>query len=469
MNKIRNYDDLLSHGNVKSRKIVLDITNKTLQRLDSYHRIKSIMHMDGNILHIGNKTWDLSKKKHVYLLGAGKACNHMAMAVDEILGPKLTRGIIIVKISEETDVFSHTEVYVGGHPLPNQSGYDACQKILNLVDQAGPDDLFITVISGGSSALMSCPIDGISLDDEIRTTDIMLRSGAGIYEINAIRRHISAMNGGMLAKRIQNTGAELIGIGISDAVGNPATTDIRIPFEKYSSTPIGPDKTTLEDARRVIHDYHVEHLLPPTVVNYLMNAGPEKETPKEFPNNTYFLLNTLPDSCIYAKEIAEEMGLSTIILTSFLEGESRDAGTFFASIARQIQSYGSPLRPPCVILSSGETTTRISEDQKPSGHGGPGQELALSFAITASKTSGACMLSIDSEGTDGTTLAAGAICDSESFQRARSKGVDVFGALREHSCYEALEAIGDAIYTGNTGTNLCDFNILYIPKVEDCQ
>ena len=200
-----------------------------------------------------------------------------------------------------------------------------------------------------------------------------------------------------------------------------------------------------------------------------MNAGPEKETPKEFPNNTYFLLNTLPDSCIYAKEIAEEMGLSTIILTSFLEGESRDAGTFFASIARQIQSYGSPLRPPCVILSSGETTTRIPEDQKPSGHGGPGQELALSFAITASKTSGACMLSIDSEGTDGTTLAAGAICDSESFQRARSKGVDVFGALREHSCYEALEAIGDAIYTGNTGTNLCDFNILYIPKVEDCQ
>lgn len=161
------------------------------------------------------------QKRHVYLLGAGKACNHMAMAVDEILGDRLTRGIAIVKVAEPTDHFQNTEVYVGGHPLPNQAGYEACLKILDLVDHAGPDDLFIVVISGGSSALMSCPIEGITLEDEIKTTDVMLKSGAGIYEINAIRRHISAMNGGMLAKRIQNVGAELIGFGISDAVGTP--------------------------------------------------------------------------------------------------------------------------------------------------------------------------------------------------------------------------------------------------------
>ena len=204
MKKIKNYDVLTSHGDVESRKIVLDITDKTLQRLDAYNRIKSIMRLEGDILHIGTKTWDLSKKKHVYLLGAGKACNHMAMAVDEVLGDKLTKGIAIVKVSEETDRFQNTDVYIGGHPLPNQAGYEACLKILELVDQAGPDDLFIVVISGGSSALMSCPIKGISLEDEIKTTDVMLKTGAGIYEINAIRRHISAMNGGMLAKRIQS-------------------------------------------------------------------------------------------------------------------------------------------------------------------------------------------------------------------------------------------------------------------------
>lgn len=466
MKKIKNYDKLIDHGDVESRKVVLEITDKTLQRLDAYHRIKSIMKLDDDILHIGSKSWDLSKKKHIYLLGAGKACNHMAMAVDEVLGDKLTKGIAIVKVAEETDHFQNTEVYVGGHPLPNQAGYKACLKILDLVDHAGPDDLFIVVISGGSSALMSCPIEGITLEDEIKTTDIMLKSGAGIYEINAIRRHISAMNGGMLAKRIQSVGAELIGFGISDAVGNPATGDIGVPYEKYASTPMGPDKTTLEDARRVIRDYNVAERLPKNVVDYLMNVGPEGETPKAFPDNTYFLLNTLPDSCIYAKEIAEEMGIPAIILSSFLEGESKDAGSFFASIAREAQAYGNPIKPPCVILSSGETTTQILDNSTITGHGGPGQELTLSFSILAAKTKGACMLSIDSEGTDGTTPVAGGICDSRSYQQALDKDVDVYAALRGHACYEALEAIGDTVFTGNTGTNLCDFNVLYIPKVE---
>ena len=224
--KIKNREALLSHGDINGRKIVLDITEKTLQHLDAYERIKSIAHMEGDTLCIGSRRWDLSKKRNVYLLGAGKACDHMAMAVDEILGDHLTRGIAIVKIKEDTDVFRKTDVYVGGHPLPNEEGLRACKEIIKLVDSANEDDLFIVVISGGSSALMSCPIEGITLQDEIDTTDVMLKSGAGIYEINAIRRHISAMNGGMLAKRIRERGAELIGFGISDAVGTPATGDI---------------------------------------------------------------------------------------------------------------------------------------------------------------------------------------------------------------------------------------------------
>ncbi len=466
MDKIRNYEELTSHGDVESRKIVLDITEKTLKRLDAKERIKSIMSLDGDILTIGTRTWDLSKKKNVYLLGGGKVANHMAMAVDEIRGDRLSKGRVIVKISEETDVFNRTDIYVGGHPLPNEEGYMACGKILELVDNAGPDDLFICVISGGSSALMSRPIEGITLQDEIDTTDVMLKSGAGIYEINAIRRHISAINGGMLAKRIRERGAEMIGFGISDAVGNPATGDIGIPYEKYASTPIGPDKTTLDDARAVIKNYDVADRLPKRVVDHIMNAGPEFETPKEFPENTYYLLNTLPDSCIYAKEICEEMGLNAIILSSFLEGESKDAGTFFASIAREAQKYGNPLKPPFVILSSGETTTKILDNSEIKGHGGPGQELTLSFAITAAKTEGACMLSIDSEGTDGTTPVAGGICDSTSLRCAEEKGVDVYSALRGHACYEALSEIGDAVFTGNTGTNLCDFNVMYVPEVK---
>lgn len=467
MNKIRNSEQLLFDGDLASRRIVLEVADRTLERLDSYKRIRSIMRLDGDVLSIGTCSWDLSKKRNVYLVGAGKACNHMAMAVDHVLGDRLTRGIAIVKISEDADRFNKTEVFVGGHPLPNAEGLRASQEIIRIIDQAGPDDLFIGLISGGSSALMSCPIEGISLQDEIDATDVLLKSGAGIAEINAVRRHISALNGGMLAKRIQDVGAELIGFGISDAVGSPATGDIAVPYAAYKGTPIGPDATTLDDARATIINYDVATRLPKAVVDYVMNAGPDKETPKAFPNNTYFLLNTLPDSCIYAKEVCEEMGISAVIVTSFLEGEGRDAGTFFASMAREIQTYGNPVKAPCVLLSSGEVTTQILDNSAIRGHGGPGQEMTVSFAITAAKTKGACLLSIDSEGTDGTAKVAGGITDSSSLKAASGKGISLYQALREHSCFEALDEIGSAIFTGNTGTNLCDLNILYVPAIEE--
>ena len=463
--KIKNRDVLLSHGDVESRKIVLDIAERTLQQLDSYERIKRIARMEGDLFCVGSRKWDLSKKRNVYLIGAGKACNHMAMAIDEILGEHLTRGIAIVKISEPTDVFRRTDVFVGGHPLPNEEGLRACKEILKIVDSATEDDLFIVGISGGSSALMSCPIEGITLQDEIDTTDVMLKSGATIYEINAIRRHISAMNGGMLAKRIRERGAELIGFGISDAVGTPATGDISEPYKNYKGTPMGPDQTTLEEARRVIRDYGVEERLPKSVVDYLMNVGPEGETPKAFPENTYFLLNSLPDSCLEAKKAAEELGLPAIILSSFVEGESKDVGTMMASVAREIQNYGNPVSAPCVILSSGEATTQILDNSLITGHGGPGQEMTLSFAISAAKAPGCTLLSIDSEGTDGTTPVAGGMTDSASYGIALEKGVDVYASLRGHACYEALDAMGDAVFTGNTGTNLCDLNILYVPAL----
>lgn len=461
--KIKNRDALLSHGDRESRRIVLDIAEATLRRLDAYDRIKSIMRLEGHILRIGIKSWDLREKRNVYLIGAGKACNHMARAVEEILGAHLTRGIAIVKIQEPIDRFDRTELYVGGHPLPNQEGYVACKKILELVDGADSRDLFIVLISGGSSALMSCPIEGISLQDEIDTTDILLKSGASIYEINAIRRHISQLNGGMLAKRIQARGAELIGIGISDAVGTPPTGDIGVPYQKYRGTPMGPDQTTLEDARRAMRDYDVLDRLPRPVVHYLLDCGEEGETPKAFPDNTYYLLNTLPDMCILAKQQAEAMGIPVVILSSFLEGESREAGTVFASIAREIQAYGNPLPAPCVVLSAGETTTKILDNREIGGHGGPGQELTASFAITAAKTQGCCMFSIDSEGTDGTTPVAGGLTDSQTAALAAQKGVNLRDALRTHACYEALSALEDTVFTGNTGTNLCDFNILYVP------
>ncbi|MFF2315283.1 glycerate kinase [Arthrobacter sp. NPDC058097] len=463
MSKIRNREALLAQGDLASRELVLNIADATLARLDAYTRIRSIMSLEGDTLRIGTRTWDLSLKRNVYLVGAGKACNHMAMAVDHVLGDKLTHGIAIVKLIEETDSFNRTKVHVGGHPLPNQAGYEATREVLELVDLSGPDDLFIAVISGGSSALMNCPVDGISVEDEALATDLLLKSGAGIYEVNAVRRHISQTNGGMLAQRIHKQGAELIGIGISDAVGNAPTSDIGVPFERYASTPIGPDRTTLDDARQVIIDYNLQDSLPASITSYLASAGPEKETPKEFPDNTYFVLNTVPDLCLTAKEEAEARGVPAYILTSYLEGESKDAGTFMASLAREIQATGNPFPAPCVVLSSGETTTFIPPNADITGHGGPGQELVTGFALAAAAVPGACMFSIDSEGTDGTSPAAGGLTDSTTAARAAAKDLNLHASLRGHAAFEALTAVGDAVLTGNTGTNLCDFNILYVP------
>jgi glycerate-2-kinase len=313
---------------------------------------------------------------------------------------------------------------------------------------------------------MNCPVAGITLQEEIAATDVLLKSGAGIFEINAIRRHISQMNGGMLARRIQAVGAEFIGVGISDGIGVAPTGDIAEPCRTYASTPIGPDRTTLDDARQVIRDYDLARRLPPSVVAYLTHAGPAQETPKAFPDNTYFLLNAVPDSCLAARKVAEAMGIPALVLTSFLEGESRDAGTFFAAIARQVQAFGSPIQPPCIILSCGETTTQIADNSLITGHGGPSQELTAGFALAAGKASGACMLSIDSEGTDGTTPVAGGITDSQTRAAAVRQGIDLHAALRGHATFEALEPLGDVVLTGNTGTNLCDFNVLYIPPAD---
>ena len=157
--------------------------------------------------------------------------------------------------------------------------------------------------------------------------------------------------------------------------------------------------------------------------------------------------------------------MKALVLTSFLEGESADAGTFMAALAREIQAYGNPVAPPVVLLSSGETTTTILDNSVLTGHGGPSQELTAAFAIAAAKTEGACMFSIDSEGTDGTTSVAGGITDSRTLAAAKSQGVSLHAALRGHACYEVLDRLGDTVFTGNTGTNLCDFNILYIPAV----
>ena len=177
------------------------------------------------------------------------------------------------------------------------------------------------------------------------------------------------------------------------------------------------------------------------------------------------MINTLPDASNIAKSVAEGLGLPAMILTNYLAGEAKEVGTVLANIAQEIQSGGQPIKAPCVVIATGEVTTRISPTEK-IGLGGPGQELTSSFAIAAAKTKGVCIASVDTEGTDGPTDAAGGLTDSRTLAEAEAKGVDLYTALRGHAAHGALEALNCKIVTGNTGTNLCDLHIMYVPAVD---
>ena len=222
---------------------------------------------------------------------------------------------------------------------------------------------------------------------------------------------------------------------------------------------------TFEQAREIIKAYGLKGKIPDSIYQYIQNGTPEQETPKSIERATYFFLNILSDSCKYAMESAAEMGIEGHVLTTSLEGESKDAGMLLASIAKEIQQYGRPFRAPCFLFAGGETTTYVDKTKPVTGHGGPGHELTAGFALVANEAPGCCMLSIDTEGSDGTTVYAGGITDSTTYRRAAQEKLILQEALRGHATFEALHRLHDCVYTGNTGTNLCDFNVLYVPQI----
>ncbi len=465
MTKIRNREQLLAQGDGAAREKVLTLMNAVLEEVDAGRRIREIMRLEGDALIIGERSWDLRKKRNIYLIGAGKACNMMAQTVCDILGERVTRGIIAVKIKEPQDRYCNTDVYEGGHPLPNAEGMVAAEEMLALIDGADKDDLFISVISGGSSALLTCPVQGITLDDEIIAQDLLLKSGAKILEINAVRRHISRTNGGRLAEKICNEkGAELISLMVGDGVGRlPTKAGKRgIPTE-FFGTPVAGDGTTIQDARNTIVNYDLAEKLPKSIVDFIYDDRRVKETPKRFDGKlTTFVLGAVPDSCEAALTAAAAMNIPVLVLSTYLEGESREAGIFLSSVIREIKHLQRPVAPPCFVVCSGETTTSIASP--PSGMGGPSQELVLGLSLGIKDMKGVAGASIDTEGTDGTTPYAGGLVDGQTMERLSAAGQNVYDALRCHSTGNALQAIGDNIFTGNTGTNICDFNVLFIDK-----
>ena len=456
---IKDKAKLLETGDRRARKPVLDLMELVLRDLDSYQFLYKNLELKENHLIYGGNRWDLSKKKNIYVVGAGKAANAMARAIEDILGDKITKGIVIVKDLEECDALTRIELICGGHPLPNKNGFYATVRILELIQKITREDLIIGLISGGSSALMNHPLPGITLEEEIVCTKELLTSGARINDINAVRRHISAVNGGGLARAIDLRGAEMINFIISDGVDSVLKIDPLQPA-KFFGTPVAPDRTTFADAAGVIEKYRLQDKIPRSIIELINKADSSLETPKVFSNRIQqFVIQKVFDACKTAMKIAESIKLKTNVLTSCLQGESHEAGTFLACIAKEIATNHQPIAPPCIVIAGGETTTYIQND---CGKGGPSQELALGFALEISGEKGICLVSIDTDGTDGPTEIAGGIVDGTTVQRAKNKKIDVYKMLKAHDSSSVLGALGDVIVTGNTGTNLCDLNIISI-------
>ena len=461
---IKNTSMLQNTGDPLVRGPLLRMANHALAALNSERLIPSLVRLEGDILHVGDTVWNLADYRRVLVVGAGKAGNHMARALESILGARISRGLVIVKQLEPGDELAHIELALGGHPYPNESGRRATQRILDLLGGCASGDLVVSLISGGSSALMNCPAEGISVEEESRLTELLLTAGASILEINTVRRHVSAVNGGRLAQRVSASGAQMLNLILSDRVGDTAVGTPRGPPPRaptaYTGTQIGLDPTTFLDAWNILERYRLLAAAPNSVLEHLRRGPQLTETPKSpLPGVSNFVIQGLPDACAAAVDAARAEHLPVHVLTSGLEGDSRQAGMFLAAVAREVRDRGEPFAPPCVLVAAGETTVRLNG---PAGSGGPSQELALSFAREVAGLAGVGIAAIETEGTDGPTTLAGAVTDGTTLERCRAARVDILAALDGHDCCPALTAVGDQLETGNTGTNLCDLNIIYI-------
>ncbi|ACS90656.1 glycerate kinase type-2 family protein [Thermococcus sibiricus] len=435
-----NREELLSQGDIKSKEIALNLMEETIKSADPYEAIKRALKVEDNRLIIKEREFPIKGK--IYVLAFGKAACSMAQAVEEILDDKIAEGIAVTKYGYSLPL-KKIKVIEAGHPIPDESSMKGAHLGVELAKKVGENDILLVLISGGGSALFMLPEDGISLEDKMKTNELLLKSGAKIYEINTVRKHISKVKGGKLAKLVKGT---LISLVLSDVVGDP--------LEAIASGPTVKDPTTFQDAYRLLKLYNVWEKLPQSVKRHIELGieGEREETLKEdLPNVHNFLIASNSLACEAAKRKAEELGLNAYILTTTLEGEAREVAIAFGSIIEEIYHRERPFKRPCVLIAGGETTVTIEGEP---GLGGPNQEFALSIARKIAGLKGVAVLAMDTDGTDGPTDAAGGLVDSYTLETLKKRDIDVEEFLKAHNAYEALKEVNALLLTGPTRTNV---------------
>lgn len=447
------------------RADLLAVFGAALRRVDPYAMIKERMNLDGSCLSLktGGEIlqWDLDRYSRVEVIGAGKAAAKMALAVEEILAGRISRGIIAVKPGH-TERLRRIRMIPAGHPVPDAGSVEAGRLIADICRESGEDTLIISLVSGGGSALLCHPyawkdaegLHSLTLEDKQETTRVLLASGADIKEINCIRKHLSLIKGGRLAALARP--AELVNLVLSDVPGDR--------LDAIASGLFAPDESTYGEAAAVIEKYGISRKIPAAVMEAIRLGaeGVLDETPKPgdpaFERVRNVLIGSNYRALAAAEKKARELGYNTLVLSSEITGEAREAAKFYMGIARGIVKYDLAVKKPACVIAGGETTVTL----RGGGKGGRNQEMALAFLaeLEAEPAAGVYFLAASTDGNDGPTGAAGAFADGEILLRGREAGLSIQKYLAGNDSYHYFDKLGFLCKTGPTNTNVCDIQIM---------
>ena len=418
------------------RETALDCIEAAIEAASPETATRSAVELDGRALSVAESTYDLDAYDEVIVVGAGKAAGGVARELESILGDALSGGVVVTKHPAETE---RVRAAVGDHPLPTERSVDATTDLVETVRAADERTLVLFVLTGGASALLAAPAGSLTVDDLQETTEALLSSGVPIGGINAVRKHLSAVKGGRLAR--EAAPATVCGLVLSDVVGNDLST--------IGSGPTVPDETTFADALGVLDRYDVA--VPETVREHLeAETGGETPDPADpaFERVEHHLIADNMTALEGAAQVAESAGYEPLILTSRLRGEASEVGTTLVSMGAESAATGTPVEPPAVLLAGGECTVSI---EGRGGSGGPNQELALSAALEGEPVA---LAAVDTDGEDGSSDAAGALVDGSTVPDGdRERAAD---HLRANDAGTYLAEVGATIETGPTGTNVND-------------
>jgi glycerate 2-kinase len=435
------------------RKAARGIFDGAVRAVDPAEAIRRHLVRDGERLVIGGERVDLGAVREIVVVGLGKAAAPMAAAVEEILGARITRGVVVTKYGhvQPTRV---VRIHEAAHPVPDDAGMAGARAVLDHVKGLDSGDLVLVLISGGGSALTPAPVDGVTLAEKQSLTKALLACGADIREMNTVRKHISRLKGGQLARAAAP--ARVFSLVLSDIVGDP--------LDAIASGPTVPDPTRYADALAILDKYRMREEIPSSIRNHLEAgaAGKISETPK--PDDPLFgrVKSIMVASNIQALEAAraeaQRLGFQALILSSFIEGETREIARMHAALALEVRTSGHPARPPVCLITGGETTVTL----RGKGKGGRNQEFALASALDIAGLPDVVVFSAGTDGTDGPTDAAGALADGDTVKRALGLGLTPRAALDGNDAYPFFERLGDLVITGPTRTNVMDVRLVLV-------